>query len=336
MLFILDTNPEKTSLQKTTNIQLKDIEWKEENLQTLIYDNIAQIFPEEDLLLISQSIRGQEAPDLMAIDKEGNLNIFELKAWESKDLNLLQALRYGQIYGQFKYDALNEMYKKFNPSANSLLQSVNNKFSIKLSEDQINTTQHFIIITNGLDHKTRKAIKYWSGLGLSVQGWIYRLHHINETYLIEFDRFKVNDNPIEDLQGGYYILNTNIQSGDIDEREMLEHSKAAAYFDPWKNKIKNLSKGDTVFLYRSGKGIIAMGIATGDVKVKNYRDEEKYQNEEYYQKLNNFMILKKPITASDIKQIGKSNFVFMQTLFALDSETGNALWKRGYEIDNNS
>lgn len=57
-----------------------------------------------------QSRQWQEEPDLMAIDENGDLWIFELKAWESRQSNLLQALRYGQKYGQYDYDDLDEIY----------------------------------------------------------------------------------------------------------------------------------------------------------------------------------------------------------------------------------
>lgn len=324
MLFILDKD--KHSATKTTKLTLASIGWKEEDLQKLLYDNLNKIFPDDDLLLIMQSRKWQEEPDLMAIDSEGNLNIFELKAWESQDFNLLQALRYGQIFGQHNYDLLNQLFKKFNPSATELLKTLNEKFSISLTAEQINKKQKFIIITNGTDHRTRQAINYWAGQGLHIQSWVYRLHKVDNQVLIEFDRFKIIDSPFEDLQGGYYILNTNRQGGIEDDEEMLKEGKAAAYFEPWKYKIEYLRKGDTVFLYRSGVGIVAKGIATGELKKKNYRNNPDHENEEYYQKLKDFKVLVKPIPASEIKRIGKTEYVFMQTMFGVDEETGKKLW----------
>lgn len=324
MLFKL--NKTEHTVAKTTKLTLASIGWKEEDLQKLLYNNLDKIFPDDDLLLIMRSRYWQEEPDLMAIDSGGNLNIFELKAWESQEFNLLQALRYGQIFGQYNYDSLNQLFKKFNPSSNHLLEIVNEKFSTALLESDINNKQNFIIITNGTDHRTRQSINYWASQGLNIQSWIYRIHKIDNEVLIEFDRFKVQDNPFEDISDGYYILNTNKQGGIEDEEEMLKIGKASAYFEPWKYKIENLRKGDIVFLYSSGVGIIAKGIAAGEVKKKNYRDLEEHEDEEYYQSLKSFKILENPITASEIKRIGETNFVFMQTLFGIDNETGQKLW----------
>lgn len=327
MLFILDK--EKHSVTKTTKLTLATIGWKEIDLQKLLYDNLEKIFPDDDLLLIMHSRNWQEEPDLMAIDKEGNLNIFELKAWESQDFNLLQALRYGQIFGQHNYDLLNQLFKKFNPSASDLLVAINSKFSVSLTAEQINKKQKFIVITNGTDHKTRQSINYWASQGIQIQSWIYRLHKTDSQVLLEFERFKILDNPFEDLQGGYYILNTNRQGGIEDEEEMLKEKKAAAYFEPWKNKIEYLRKGDTVFLYSSGTGIIAKGIATGELKKKNYRNNIEHEDEEHFQKLKDFKVLSKPISAPEIKKIGETDYVFMQTMFGVDEQTGKKLWDYG-------
>ncbi len=327
MLFVLDTD--KHAVAKTVKKRLKDIGWLELDLQRLLYDNLDKVFPDDDLLLIMQSRKWQEEPDLMAIDKNGDLNIFELKAWESQESHLFQVLRYGQIYGQYSYELLDQLHRQFNPSSSDLLQSLNDKFSISLAASQVNKKQKFTIITNGIDYRTRQAINYWATQGINIQSWIYRIHQIDNQLAIEFDRFKVNDNPFEDLQGGYYILNTNRQGGPEDEEEMLNEGKAAAYFEPWKYKIEYLKRGDTVFLYSSGRGIIAKGIATGEMKKKAYQDDPTHPDEEYYQQLGRFQRLPQPIPAAEIKRIGETEYVFMQTMFAIDEETGRKLWEYG-------
>lgn len=323
---LLKFNPSTHQIEKTKKIKLSDIGWLEKDLQTLLYDNLDKVFPDEDLLLIMQSTNWQEEPDLLALDAEGSLYIFELKAWEAKDFNLLQALRYGQIYGQYNYDLLNSLYKRKMLQSQDLLSAVNEKFSVQLEASDINKKQKFIVITNGIDYKTRTATKYWNSQGINIQNWVYRIHEVEGQHLLEFDRFKLSDNPMEDINEGYYILNTNIRNSPENETEMLNNSKAAAYFSPWKHKIESLKKGDKVFLYSSGKGIVAMGIANGIVQKKNYEDDPEYVEEEYFQKLINFRKLEIPISAAEIKKIAERNFVFMQTMFSIDSETGDKIW----------
>lgn len=325
MLLKVDKNDH--SVTKTQKLTLSDIGWNEKDLQRLLYDNLDEIFPDDELLLIMQSSNWQEEPDLLALDKEGTLNIFELKAWEGRDFNLLQCLRYGQIYGQKNYKSLDELYRKKTRTENHLLDVVNEKFSNSLNEQDINKKQKFIIITNGVDYRTRQSINYWILQGLNVQAWIYRIHQIDEELAIEFDRFKILDNPYEDINEGYYILNTNLQGGEEDEEDMLAKHKAAAYYEPWKYKIENIKKGDKVFLYRSGRGIIAKGIASGIVEKRDYQEDPASPDQEYFQTLAKFKILKTPIPASEIKKIGETNYVFMQTMFAIGKDVGKELWK---------
>lgn len=325
MLFKL--NKEQSTIQRVQRNHLSDFEWKEENFQRLIFDNLEKILQDEELLLIMQSRKWQEEPDLMAIDDNGDLYIFELKAWESEESNLLQALRYGQIYGQYSYEQLNELFIKFFPGHKSLLGRLNDKFETDLKLENINTKQHFITITNGLDFKTRNAALYWSQNGIDVRTWIYRLYKLGDNnILIEFDTFSAKDDPFEDVDEGFYILNTDYKSEPINDKDMIENQKAAAYFEPWKRNIERIKKGDKVFLYRSGKGIIALGLGSGKLEKKPYHDDEKHKDEEYCMKLNKFKELNEPLPASEIKKITGVNYRFMSTMFAIDTDSGNKLW----------
>ncbi len=136
MLFKL--NKEHFNIQRAQRHQLNEIGWKEKDFQRLLFKNLEKVLQDEEIFLIMQSRNWQEEPDLMALDNKGDLYIFELKAWESDDSNLLQALRYGQIFGQYSYELLNELFLKFSSESKNLLDSLNNKFSTKLTQEQIN------------------------------------------------------------------------------------------------------------------------------------------------------------------------------------------------------
>ena len=109
----------------------------------------------------------------------------------------------------------------------------------------------------------------------------------------------------------YFLLNTN-KVNDIDDHDfMLKNQVAAAFEDGYKEKIAKLKKGDWVFLYESGQGIIAFGQASGRLeKAPHYGREDKT----YYQRLEGFTRLSKAIKASEIKRILNRSFPFAQTL----------------------
>lgn len=314
-------------IQRVKRSNLSDIGWKEEDFQRLLFENLEKVLQDDELLLIMHSRKWQEEPDLMAVDSNGDLYIFELKAWESQSYNLLQALRYGQIFGQYSYDQLNDLFERFFPKSGDLLTSLNSKFEINLSKEQINRRQHFIIITNGLDFRTRQAILYWSQSGIDIRSWIYRVYKLDSDVLVEFNMFRVSEDPFEDIEQGYYVLNTNYRNDPSDDEDMIKSHKAAAYFDPWKRNIEKLKRNDRIFLYRSGTGIVATGLASGKLEKKSYHGEDKYKDEEYSMKLSKFKELKEPLTASDIRKITGKKSPFRSTMCALDKNSGDAFWE---------
>ena len=253
-------------------------------------------------------------------------HIFELKAWESQSENLLQVLRYGQIYGQSKYTDLDGWYKKSTDASQSLKTAHKAKFGIELKEEEFNQRQVFVVMTNGLDYRTREAIQYWRSSGLDVRPWVYRVYGSSpDEMLLEISAFRVQDNPYEDIAEGYYILNTNIINDIDDHNNMLNNGKAAAYFDPGKYKIERLAKGDIVFLYQSGVGIVAAGEADGKLVKSPYHGNPEHSDEEYSMKLLRFQHVNPPVTALEIKQVTGVNYRFMQTMFGLDAEGGKVL-----------
>jgi hypothetical protein len=139
--------------------------------------------------------------------------------------------------------------------------------------------------------------------------------------------FRVLDNPYEDIAEGYYILNTNVSNAQQDHDDMLSHGKAAAYFDPWKFKIERLAKGDLVFLYQSGVGIVAFGEADGKLVKASYQRNPAHPDEEYSMKLQRFQHVSPSLTAAGIKKITGINYVFMSTMFGLDADSGKAIRK---------
>jgi hypothetical protein len=324
---LLAIDPKNLHSEKKHVARLQDFGLNERNLQEVLFKSLDRLFPDDELILLMQSQRWREEPDLMAIDKNGYLYIFELKAWESMPENLLQVLRYGQLYGGARYQDLDGWFRKRAGSAQSLADHYAAKFGSSLNEDQFNRKQVFIVMTNGVDYKTREAIQYWRSCGLEIRPWVYRAYEgaTNKELLLEISAFRVEDNPYEDLAEGYFILNTNFSNSVADHEDMLNNHKAAAYFNPWKRKIEQLGRGDVVFLYQSGVGIVAQGEADGKLLKAAYHGNPEQKDEEYFMKLKNFGRLQTPLGAAEIKKLCSVTYVFMGTMFGIAAESGKVL-----------
>ena len=57
------------------------------------------VLPTIDLMTIFQERKWQEEPDIIAMNGQGDLYIFELKRIQSNEDNILQLLRYAQNMG---------------------------------------------------------------------------------------------------------------------------------------------------------------------------------------------------------------------------------------------
>ena len=327
MLYKLNLHENKNEYSKVKRVNLADIGWVEKDLEKLLSNNIQDFISSNDLMTIFNERSLQEEPDIVALDRNGELYIFELKRWGSHQENLLQVLRYGQLYGRSDYDDLNEMYKKYQKNYDvDLLDDFIKYFEIEdehMSKDDFNGKQHFLVVTNGLDQSTVESIIYWKSCGLNIDAIVYWVFEINKEYYIEFNTYSQIDDYLE-YENNCYVLNTNMKSDPKYTDEMITEQKAAAYWPGWREKIQKFQKGDTVFLYKSGTGIIAYGKADGKlVKCEN----EGYADYEYNMHLDDFHILSNPISAAKMKEITECGYNFRQTLFAISEDASKKLIK---------
>ena len=110
------------------------------------------------------------------------------------------------------------------------------------------------------------------------------------------------------------MVNTNRVHHEEDDKFMISEGVWQHLKMVIRKKWSRLKKGDLVFLYRSGEGIVAHGIASGDVLKK---DHNGVPDKTYYQKLSGFVRYEKPLIASEIQRILGRNVVFMHTLFSI-------------------
>lgn len=321
MLYQLDSTT-KCDYKKVKRVTLNDAKWCEQDLENLISTHIEDLISTNALMTIFTQRPWKEEPDILAIDKKGDLYIFELKRWQSNSENLLQVLRYGQLYGNSIYSELDDLYQKRNPGR-SLQDAHKAYFQLdnNIDKQDFNQKQHFLIVTNGLDQKTIESIIYWKRNGLSIDGIVYWVFEINNDYYIEFNMYSPLENQLE-YDNSCYILNTNFTNSKQSHNDMLQENKAAAYCTGWKEKIGKFQKDDLIFLYQTNVGIVAFGKADGKLQKKAWNG---VADDEYFMKLNEFKSLKKPMKAAEMKRVAQRGFPFRTTLFSIDEETGKLL-----------
>ena len=157
-----------------------DFAIRERHIEDFLKSRLAELVSEDHLMLIGQERAMQEEVDLLALDRNGNLFIFELKRWSSSEENHLQVLRYGQKFGRYSYKELEVLAKRQNKLEGSLKEKHKEYFELEdaVKESNFNNDQVFVLVTNGTDADTLSAIKYWADKNLVIKCTPYRVYEI--------------------------------------------------------------------------------------------------------------------------------------------------------------
>ena len=123
----------------------------------------------------------------------------------------------------------------------------------------------------------------------------------------------------------YFLLNTCKRHSIDDHDFMIKNGYAAAFEDGYKEQINRIKKGDIVFLYANGKGISGYGKASG-VTLKTHHNGNRDQC--YYQELENYIALEKPLKAKEIREICIRTPVFLKTLSTINKEDGEIIYNK--------
>lgn len=329
MLYYLSTM-DKSALSEVTPSKLQDLGWLEKDLENLVAKHIDRIVREDQLLVIHQERRFKEEPDIMALDREGGLHIFELKRWEASPENLLQVLRYGQIFGQYDYSALDHLFQNYTMRMGGLTHkelSVAHSEYFELPEQLLrsafNQVQNFIVVTDGLDRNTREAIDYWSKHGLPVTALAYQVYRTtNGDLLFEIRPYGPEGDTFAELPEGLVVVNTNYTYMPDAWKDMLEKGKASAYYSR-KTAVCSISRGSPIALYHNVVGIIAFGKTTDTFRRAPHGDdpdEEYYVPCEFEVTVDPTTERDKAVTAREINGFLGASYRFRPTRFTMPAE----------------
>ena len=329
MLYELNSD----NIESSKPVQIRkpaDVGLKEKDIEDFLKSRLSEIVSEDALMLIGQERPFREEADLLALDEEGILYIFELKRWESNKENILQVMRYGQIFGRYPYEELERLARRQQKLEGALKEKHQEYFALDnpLEESKFNHDQVFVLVTNGMDKDTISAVEFWAQKGVRIECSPYRIYEIGSTPYIQFDTYNPNDEISVEESTNYFIVNTNATYMPDAWRDMLANNKASAYYDR-KRSICRLSKNSHVYLYHTGVGVIAKGVATEDYQMTAYQGDE---NAEFYVPLNFCWTLsddgewnERSPKAWQINERMDSSHKFRNTVFAITQDMAEAI-----------
>ena len=289
---------------------------KEKELENLIAQNLWDVlFEGSKLMPVSQERAWQPEPDIYALNEVGDLVIFELKRQDVGGGAVHQALRYCEKAARFEYDDLERMFRKYRPGKLLPLQEEHRQsFELEhpLDKSAFNQRQHLMVIGSAADEELICNVDYWKSRGLSLDFVPYRMYEIHgekyfEFFSLPYDR---HSNP-RDTKG--VIFDTNRSYDEQSIWYMCQNERVAAFGDI-KGIVHSLKRGDTVFLYHKGHGIVAAGkVRNGEVK-QDSRADALYLDLAWQTSIPNKGTALIALSASEIRNTMERNFWWAKTM----------------------
>lgn len=262
----------------------------EKDLENLFAQNMEKIYEDCGLLPIFQERVFQPEADILAIDKDGNLIIFEFKRSFVDSNTSLQIMRYAQKYGRYNYARLNDLYEKYSAksqgvnsdkSINELKKAHREAFDLDkpLPDECFNQHQKLYIIGNSSDTELRDVIDYWKSTGLDIDFMPFRFYKINNEIYFEFfaKPYDYHANPSDNVG---IVFDTNKTWDEDAIWDMFANNKVSAYYGK-ASEVNRFRKKDYVFYYHVGYGIVGAGIITSN-EAHEIRDNNNELAELYH------------------------------------------------------
>jgi hypothetical protein len=241
---------------------------REKELENLIAQNLWDVlFESSELMPIFQERAWQPEADIYALDENGDLMIFELKRDDVGSGAVHQALRYCEKAARFNYTDLEAKLTSYRSGTTLNLQEEHRiafEREHPLEQNDFNRKQHLMIVGSAGDDELIQNVAYWKSRGLWIDFIPYRVYRIaGEDYFEFFSLpYDSHSNPAH-AKG--VIFDTNLSYDPQSIWYMCDNDRVAA-FGGIKGIVHSLAKGDVIFLYHKGHGIVAAGEVRGDVK----------------------------------------------------------------------
>lgn len=280
MLYKLGSSDGK--FDKLEPVQFKDFSSfgkQEKELEDMIANNLLENLYK--LMPIFQERQGQPEADIFALNKMGELIIFELKRGSASENAVHQILRYAQEAGQWRYPELQKRYQQYPGTKRELTEAHKEAFELEepLDPKEFNNKQHLIVIGSAADDRLMNAVDYWKKQGVSIDFSPYRIYESGHEKYFEFFALPYDKhmNP-GDAKGVLFDTNRSYDENAI--WYMMENNRVAAFGDA-KCFVEYIYPGDIVFFSHTGTGLVAAAeVKKGGVKASS-EDDALYREVEF-------------------------------------------------------
>lgn len=286
-------------LTKDAIVRLQDTSFADKglsergDLQRLLRANISVVAP--DVLVIAEEFGDWEASrrriDLLGIDREGRLVVFELKRGDDGGHIELQAIRYAAMVSRTTFQGAVDIYQNTlekqrsagglngaRPDARAALSEFLGRVELPADDEVLDV--RIVLVSAGFDKEVTTAVLWLREWDLDIRCVRIRPYRHADEVILEVETIVPLREADEYITGirkqakeqrdtkrpggeptGYWFMNTGDGSG---EGRSWEDCKQYGFMlagggEKWINDVRKLRVGDKVFAYLSRFGYVGVG-----------------------------------------------------------------------------
>ncbi len=277
MLFRLIRTDQKPIFQRFMKCKASDLNLKEKDVENWLAENPELLFGVEQVLVITQSIGGQHMADIMALDADGRLVIVEIKRDRSNRETVGQLLEYAAARVGSNYEDLEELHRKYWHQCKKKDPYVSLIEQFRALTDDPKADQRDIpksrqghricIVAPSSDEGLSRIVEWLKEYGVPISFVPFTLYtdRDNDDILLDIEPLPeplpeghaTQKNVMEDRDR---LFNTNEKNAQGAYKKMFEKGVIAIYgYETGPQNLMGSVKGQRVFAYVNGKGILAVG-----------------------------------------------------------------------------
>jgi len=230
--------------------------------------------------------------DLLAIDRQGNLIVIELKRDKTPREILAQVLDYGSWVAGLKSDEIAKIYSEYRERYfageldHSLDETFCKRFTLKQMPDDLNDEHQLVIVASSLDPSTERIVKYLAEYHeLSINALFFRTfrdgerEYLSRAWLAEPtmpNATSLDDGQSRGEWNGEYYASFGV-SENRDWEEARNYGFISGGGGPWySGTLKLLEPGARVWVNVPAEGYVGVGeVLENAVPVDNFKVKDK-------------------------------------------------------------
>ena len=246
----------------------------ESRLEGILDENVGIASP--NWLIIGRQVRTEhdKVVDLLAIDRDANLVVLELKRDKTYRDIIAQLLDYGSWVRELKDDQIAQIFDQYQNRwhQDRVLISIDDAFKEKFGiamPDEMNSTHELVVVASSLDRSTERIVRYLADeYGVRINAVFFRVFRDDNREYLSRAWFRdpaevagLSEEIVGGEWNGEYYASFGYDAGVV--RDGFKRGYIVAGGGSWYSKtLAMLEPGSRIWVNMPGSGYVGVGLVT--------------------------------------------------------------------------